>query len=139
MHFENSPVPHTSPEAGQTNSFVKQELASAVVSPIQNQSKQVLPEKQSAQTSLSIDTTLPQSPVSEKPRQEEQVEELLPRGGDSEESVSSNLLEVQDRKSAEDPRVYSDMSSLSESAYDGEMFEDKVSRIIHYFWSACKF
>lgn len=78
------------------------------------------------QTTQSTNTTFSQSSISEKPTHEEQIEELAPKGGDLEEKVTGNLLEVEDKNSAENPRANSDMSSLSENAFV-ETVESKVS------------
>ena len=125
MHFENSPVPCTSPE-GPKNGIAKQTSAVAMAAPPQNQSNQVLPEMQAPQTSLSTDSTLPQSPNSKKIQQEKQEEQSPSRGEDVNENVTSNLLEAGDRNSTENSRVYSDTtSSLSEGVYVGT-YENKV-------------
>ena len=103
--------------------MAKQMSAEAAPVPAENQPKPGLPEMQ---TTHSTNTTLSQSSISEKPTHEEQIEELAPKGGDLEEKVTGNLLEVEDKNSAENPRANSDMSSLSENAFV-ETVESKVS------------
>ena len=128
MHFEGSPTPCTSPD-GPANRATKQVSSLARVTPPENQSKQVLPEMQT--TELSTGTALSQPSVSDEPQQEEEIEQFPLKGGDFDESVAGKMLEVEDRKSAENPRAYSDMSSLSESAYLGT-FQDKVGKTISF-------
>ena len=82
-------------------------------------------------TELSTGPALSQPSGSHEPRQEEEIEELPLQGGDFDDSVAGKMLEVEDRKSAENPRAYSDMSSLSESAYLGT-FQDKVGKTISF-------
>ena len=71
---------------------------------------------------LSTGTAMSQPSDRDELQREEAIEQ---EGGDFEESVAGKMLEVEDRKSTENPRAYSDMSSLSESVYLGT-FEDKV-------------
>lgn len=128
VHFENSPVPCTSPE-GPKNGIAKQTSDVAMAAPPQNQSNQVLPEMQAPQTSLSTDSALPQLPNSKKIQQEKQEEQSPSRGEDVSENVTSNLLEAGDRNSTENSRVYSDTtSSLSEGVYVGT-YENKTSEV----------
>lgn len=120
VQFENSPVPCTSPER-EGKSIAKQ----CITKRAENQPKPGLPEMQTTQ---STNTTFSQSSISEKPTHEEQIEELAPKGGDLEEKVTGNLLEVEDKNSAENPRANSDMSSLSENAFV-ETVESKTSEV----------
>ena len=129
MHFEGSPTPCTSPD-GPASRATKQVSSLARVTPRENQSKQVSPEMQT--TELSTGPALSQPSGSHEPRQEEEIEELPLKGGDFNESVAGKMLEVEDRRSAENPRAYSDMSSLSESAYLGTI-QDKVGKTSSFY------
>ena len=126
VHFENSPAPCTSPD-GVSRNIAQQLPAKAAAEHSPDQSKQVLPEMQNPLKSATTGTAFPPSPVIEEPNHEEEAEELNPLGGQAlEENSLSNMLEVEERHSSENPRVYSETSSLSESAFL-DTFVDKVS------------
>ena len=89
-----------------------------MATPSQNQSVQVLPDRQTPVTSLSTDMTIPQSPDIKNIKQEKQ-DEHLPQSNEGvvHTVTAGNLLEAGDINSTEYTRVFSDTSSLSESVY----------------------
>lgn len=117
MHFENSPAPRSSPEE-EKNYYSKISAAAGMATPSQNQSVQVLPDRQTPVTSLSTDMTIPQSPDIKNIKQEKQ-DEHVPQSNEGvvDTVTAGNLLEVGDINSTEYTRVFSDTSSLSESVY----------------------
>lgn len=118
VHFEGSPAPCTSLDSLATRN-AKQVSSELVAGPPDNQSEQVLSEMQSAP--LLAGTTHSQSLASDEARGDIQVEELPLKDEDLWENVAGNLLEGQDRNGAENQRVISDMSSLSEGVYVGTL------------------
>ena len=117
VHFENSPAPRSSPEE-EKNYYSKISAAAGMATPSQNQSVQVLPDRQTPVTSLSTDMTIPQSPDIKNIKQEKQ-DEHLPQSNEGvvHTVTAGNLLEAGDINSTEYTRVFSDTSSLSESVY----------------------
>ena len=117
VHFENSPAPRSSPEE-EKNYYSKISAAAGMATPSQNQSVQVLPDRQTPVTSLSTDMTIPQSPDIKNIKQEKQ-DEHVPQSNEGvvDTVTAGNLLEVGDINSTEYTRVFSDTSSLSESVY----------------------
>lgn len=117
VHFENSPAPRSSPE-GEKNYYSKISAAAGMATPSQNQSIQVLPDRQTPVTSLSTDMTIPQSADIKNIKQEKQDEWVPQRDeGVLDNVTADNSLEAGDINSTEYARVYSDTSSLSESVY----------------------
>ena len=74
---------------------------------------------------MTAGTALSKSPVIEEPTHGKEDEEFLLAGQDLEANAPSHMLDVEGRHSSENQRVYSENSSLSESAY-AIAFEDKV-------------
>lgn len=124
VHFEGSPAPCTSLDSLATRT-AKQVSSELMAEPADNQSEQVLSEMQTAP--LPAGTTHSQSLASDQPRGDIQVEELPLKDEDLWENVADNLLEGQDGNGAENQRVISDMSSLSEGVYVGT-FNGKVGK-----------
>jgi len=117
VHFEYSPAPRSSPE-GEKNYYSKISAAAGMATPSQNQSIQVLPDRQTPVTSLSTDMTIPQSADIKNIKQEKQDEQVPQRDEGVVDNVTAgNLLEAEDINSTEYARVFSDTSSLSESVY----------------------
>ena len=117
VHFENSPAPRSSPEE-EKNYYSKISAAAGMATPSQNQSVQVLPDRQTPVTSLSTDMTIPQSPDIKNIKQEKQ-DEHVPQSDEGvvDTVTAGNLPEAGDINSTEYARVFSDTSSLSESVY----------------------
>lgn len=118
VRFEKSPAPRASP-LGESRNITKQEPAEAVAN---DQSKQVLHEMQNP---AATGTALPQSPIIEEPIDNRDAEETSLAGQALERNAPSNTLDIEERHSSENPRVYSETSSLSESGYV-DAFEDKA-------------
>lgn len=117
VHFENSPAPRSSPE-GEKNYYSKISAAAGMATSSQNQSIQVLPDRQTPVTSLSTDMTISQSADIKNIKQEKQDEWVPQRDEGVVDNVTAdNVLEAGDINSTEYARVYSDTSSLSESVY----------------------
>lgn len=119
VHFENSPAPRSSPE-GEKNYYSKisARAAAGMATPSQNQSNQVLPDRQTPVTSLSTDMTIPHTADITNIKQEKQDERVPQRDEGVVDNVTAgNLLETGEINSTEYARVYSDTSSLSESVY----------------------
>lgn len=118
VHFENSPAPRSSPEGEKNNYYSKISAAAGMATPSQNQSNQVLPDRQTPVTSLSTDMTIPKSPDIKNIKQEIQDEQVPQRDEGVVDNVTAgNLLEAGDINSTEYARVFSGTSSLSESVY----------------------
>ena len=117
VHFENSPAPCSSPEE-EKNYYSKISAAAGMATPSQNQSVQVLPDRQTPVTSLSTDMTIPQSPDIKNIKQEKQ-DEHVPQSDEGvvDTVTAGNLPEAGDINSTEYTRGFSDTSSLSESVY----------------------
>jgi len=118
VHFEKSPAPPTSP-LGESRNIKKQAPTEAVA---YDQSKQVLRQMKNP---AATGTALPHSPIIEEPMDKREVEESPLTGQALEGNASSNILDIEERRSSEIPVEYSETSSLSESTYV-DSFQDKL-------------
>ncbi|XP_020611219.1 uncharacterized protein LOC110049741 isoform X2 [Orbicella faveolata] len=121
VHFEKSPAPPTSP-LGESRNIKKQAPTEAVA---YDQSKQVLCQMKNP---AATGTALPHSPIIEEPMDKREVEESPLTGQALEGNASSNILDIEERRSSEIPVEYSETSSLSESTYV-DSFQDKLKTI----------
>ena len=117
VHFQNSPAPCTS------RHILKQPSTENAAVPLPDQSKQVLPEIQNPLTSAATGATLLQSPVIEDHTHKKEVEEF----SDLKENTHRNMLDVEERHSSDNPQVYSESSSISESTF-ARTFEAQVGK-----------
>ena len=118
VHFEKSPAPSTS-SVRESRNMAKQAPTEAVA---YDQSKQVL---HAMQNPAATGKALPHSPIIEESVDNRETEESPLMGQALEGNVSRNTLDIDARRSSEVPVVYSDTSSLSETAYV-DSFHDKL-------------
>ena len=121
VHFQNSPAPCTS------RHILKQPSTENAAVPLPDQSKQVLPEIHNPLTSAATGATLPQSPVIEDHIHKKEVEEFSQAREDLKENTHRNMLDVEERHSSDNPQVYSESSSISESNF-ARTFEAQVGK-----------
>lgn len=124
VHFQNSPAPCTS------RHILKQPSTENAAVPLPDQSKQVLPEIHNPLTSAATGATLPQSPVIEDHIHKKEVEEFSQAREDLKENTHRNMLDVEERHSSDNPQVYSESSSISESNF-ARTFEAQTTGVPH--------